>query len=52
MDKLTDGKNVEETSCTSDFKRCALAKGKLVFIPYLLFHHFDFSPLLIFLLHV
>ena len=38
-DEPTNGKNDGEKSCTSDFKRCTLAKGKLVFISYL------FSPL-------
>ena len=41
-DEPMNGKNDGEKSCTSDFKRRALAKGKLVFISYLfsVFQHF------------
>ena len=50
QDEPTNGKNDGEKSCTSDFKRRALAKGKLVFILYLfspLFNIF-FAPYLLF----
>ena len=43
QDKPTNGKNDGEKSCTSEFKRRALAKGKLVFILYFLFRLFKFS---------
>ena len=42
QDETTNGKNGGEKSCTSDLKRRALAKGKLVFISYLLFSLFNF----------
>jgi hypothetical protein len=47
QDEPTNGKYGGEKSCTSDFKRRALAKGKLVFISYLLFRLFKFSMHLI-----
>jgi len=50
QDEPTNGKNDGEKSCTSDFKRRALAKGKLVFISYLLSPLFNifFAPYLFF----
>ena len=36
QDEPTNGKNDGEESCTSDYKRRTLAKGKLVFISYFL----------------
>ena len=39
LDKPTSGKHDGEKSCTLDFTQLALAKGKLVFISYLLCHH-------------
>ena len=46
QDELTDGKNDGEKYCVSDFKRRALAKGKLEFISYLLSPLFNifFAP--------
>ena len=43
QDEPTSGKYGGEKSCTSDCKRCALAKGKLVFISYLLSPPFQIS---------
>ena len=43
QDDPMNGKYGGEKSCTSDFKRRALAKVKLVFISYLLFRLFKFS---------
>ena len=51
QDKPTNGKNDGEKSCTSDFKRCALAKGKLVFISYLFHPLFNFFCTLFVFLH-
>jgi len=50
QDEPTNGKNDGEKSCTSDYKRRALAKGKLVFISYLLSPLFKifFAPYLFF----
>ena len=51
QDEPTNGKNDGEKSCTSDYKRRALAKGKLVFISYLLFRLFNFFCTLFVFLH-
>jgi hypothetical protein len=42
QDEPTNGKYDGERSCTSDYKRRALAKGKLVFISYLFSPPFQF----------
>ena len=42
QDEPTNGKYDGERSCTSDYKRRALAKGKLVFISYLFSLPFQF----------